>query len=350
MRTLQTLVQHKKQLLRIGVLALAMILSATLLIQPAAAKNTYVINVGDEVLVHNTYATDPTEVLQEAGVTLGEDDLIETTPSEEGAQITIIRGMKITVNYCDKETFHLVSYGETVDALFDRNGIALTENSRVSVALDAETCDGMEIVVNDTIISTEQYTMTLPYSVEYQDTDALKAGTEVVLFQGANGQVRYTAKVTYVNGDEASREILGEEVLTEPVTQIVARGTGDGTGSKTGKPIIGDGVIIDCNGDVLTFTHRDTYVATAYSRTCEGGEITAIGTPTRVGAIAVDPRLIPYGTRMFIVSKDGRYIYGVATAEDCGGSIKGKRIDLFYETRSECLTFGMRDIDVYFLG
>lgn len=336
-------------MVRVGALALVMMVSALLMDQTVLAKNTYVINDGDQTLVHTTYSTDPVDVLDEAGITVSEADIIETTQGEDAAQITVIRGMKVTVDYCGKK-MDFVAYGETVSEFFDRNGIALNENSRVSVALGAKTFDGLAIVVNDTIISTDTYTLAVPYEVEYKQTDALKVGTEVVLSEGVEGQVKYTAKVTYVNGKENQRTVLSEEVLAEPVKKVVAVGTGDGSGSKDQMPIIGNGVIICANGDVLTYTYRDTYVATAYSRTCEGGEITAIGTPTRVGAIAVDPRLIPYGTRMFIVTKDGRYIYGVATAEDCGGSIKGKRIDLFYETRGECIQFGMRDIDVYFLG
>ena len=77
---------------------------------------------------------------------------------------------------------------------------------------------------------------------------------------------------------------------------------------------------------------------------------TAIGTLCRVGAIAVDPKYIPYGTRMFIVSNDGSYIYGLSTAEDCGGAIKENRIDLYFETTSECFKFGRRTCTVYFLG
>ena len=77
--------------------------------------------------------------------------------------------------------------------------------------------------------------------------------------------------------------------------------------------------------------------------------ITATGTQARVGAIAVDPKVIPYGTRMFIVSEDGKYIYGEATAEDCGGLIKGNRIDLYFDTLRECNTFGVRMCQVYFL-
>ena len=60
--------------------------------------------------------------------------------------------------------------------------------------------------------------------------------------------------------------------------------------------------------------------------------------------------MIPYGTRMYIVSNDGRYVYGIATAEDCGSAIKGNRIDLYFDTVAECDRFGIRNCQVYFLG
>ena len=342
--------KHKNSLLlRVSILTLIMILPMMLFTQNVFAKNTYVITDGDQVMVYNTYATDPAAVLDEAGVSVSDTDIIETTYGQESSEITVIRSMTVTLTYCGEE-LELISYGETVEELFDRSGIALNESSQVSVGLNEQTFDGMTVEVKNVIISEDTYTLSVPYETVYQETDALVSGKEVVLVAGENGQTQYTAQVTYVNGEEDSRIVLNEEVVTAPVTQVVAIGVGDGSGSKSAKPVIGDGVIIAPNGDVLTYTHRDTYVATAYCRTDVGGEITAIGTVTRVGAIAVDPSIIPYGTRMFIVTKDGRYIYGVATAEDCGGSIKGKRIDLFYETYAECIQFGMRDIDVYFLG
>ena len=56
------------------------------------------------------------------------------------------------------------------------------------------------------------------------------------------------------------------------------------------------------------------------------------------------------GTRMFIVSDDGQYIYGIATAEDCGGGVKGNHIDLYFDTTYECFQYGVRTCTVYFLG
>ena len=98
---------------------------------------------------------------------------------------------------------------------------------------------------------------------------------------------------------------------------------------------------------MLTYSRVISSLATAY---CDKG-LTATGTQARVGAIAVDPEYIPYGTRMFILSKDGEYIYGIATAEDCGSKehIYGSRIDLHYDTEEECVQFGARMCWVYVL-
>ena len=71
--------------------------------------------------------------------------------------------------------------------------------------------------------------------------------------------------------------------------------------------------------------------------------ITASGTKARPGVVAVDPSVIPLGTRLYVEG------YGFAVAEDTGGAIKGNRIDLFYENRKQALNYGMRKVKVYIL-
>ena len=80
--------------------------------------------------------------------------------------------------------------------------------------------------------------------------------------------------------------------------------------------------------------------ATAYTHT---GNRTATGTVARVGIIAVDPRVIPLGTRVYVEG------YGYATAEDTGGAIKGNRIDIFLNSNAECVNWGRRSVKVYIL-
>ena len=69
-----------------------------------------------------------------------------------------------------------------------------------------------------------------------------------------------------------------------------------------------------------------------------------------MGAIAVDPTVIPLGTKMCVVSNDGQYVYGYCVAEDIGGGIKGNKIDLYFDTYAECWDFGVRMCTVYILG
>ncbi|MDR0859155.1 MAG: 3D domain-containing protein [Oscillospiraceae bacterium] len=89
--------------------------------------------------------------------------------------------------------------------------------------------------------------------------------------------------------------------------------------------------------------------ATAYTTERQENKITATGTIARVGAIAVDPKVIPYGTRLFIAAPDNSWVYGYATAEDCGGAVKNNSVDLFFDTYDECINFGVKTAVVYVL-
>jgi len=92
-------------------------------------------------------------------------------------------------------------------------------------------------------------------------------------------------------------------------------------------------------------------VATAYAPgphdNGKWGSLTHLGTQVRPGIIAVDPRVIPLGSRVYIEFADGRGVYAVA--EDTGGAIKGNRIDIAMRTVSEAYEFGMQKVKVYVL-
>ncbi len=325
---------------------LPLLMAVLLLTQTASAKNTFVITDGSRVLVHTTHASNPKQVLDEAGLQLGRRDRIETQPGAGVSEITVHRGQSVTIHDCG-EILQTVAYSETVRDLLERLGVHLDDGTQLSVSPDATTFDGMELTVSRTVVSTDVYTVPLTYQTIYREVNALPQGEQVVLTEGKEGQMVCTAQVTYVNGAETSRVVLEREITRESVDRVIA--VGAATGEQDSAPVIGDGVIITASGDVLTYTEHRVMEATAYS--CDGAlDYTATGTVARVGEIAVDPKVIPYGTRMYIVSSDGKYIYGVATAEDCGGAVKGNRIDLYFDTTDECWIFGRRKCDVYFLG
>ena len=90
--------------------------------------------------------------------------------------------------------------------------------------------------------------------------------------------------------------------------------------------------------------------ASAYTYGEDGGNVTATGIRPYKGIVAVDPRVIPLGTKLYIETADGSYVYGTAVAADTGSAIKGNKIDLFLESESACNRFGRRTVNVYVLN
>lgn len=333
----------------------AVIFSAALILlltQPVFAQNTYVITDGTRVITYTTTATDLETVLGEVGLELSEDDTYTTQARLGTAEITVHRSQTIHIDLYGSE-LTATSHGETVGELLQRLNISVGENDVVSRPLDDLTFDGLKLRVDQVVTQQQTYTSTIPHGVSSCYDVTLPDGMAEVIAEGVDGEILCTAQVTYVNGQEVSREVLSEQMTIAPVNEVIALGTGQvAAESFTGdEPIITENMIILPTGEVLTYTSVKEFQATAYTHTDAGCDfITATGTTVRVGTVAVDPRYIPYGTRMFIMTSDGSYIYGLAVAEDCGGAIKGDRLDLYMPTYYECIQFGRQNCMVYFLG
>ncbi len=292
-------------------------------------------------------------------VMLSQTAFAKTNGSDEGAVRAAAETPVVNVSAEDVviwyhgQKLRVPTVGETVGQLLSRLELDVAEEDILSHGLDTPVSRGMELRVDNVVVQQETYTATLPRDVTYCNDASIPEGSQEVLIQGRDGEVLRTAQVTYVNGVETTRKIT-EETLTIPsVTEVVAVGTGEAVAAvdPDAMPVIGDGYIILPTGEVLTYTDTVTIRATAYTHTDAGCDmITATGSTVHVGTVAVDPRYIPYGTRMFIVANDGSYIYGVSEAEDCGGAIKGDRMDLYFPTYAECMAFGWRVCTVYLLG
>ena len=340
-----------RRMIRLYLFTLTLILALSLmalLAQTAFAK-TYVITDGDRVVTYTSFATDPAEVLGQAGVSLNEYDTY-TTEAVEGTQtISIRRAQEVTVHY-HGEVMRATTLGETAGELLRRLNLDVSGEDVTSHGLDTQTYDGMVLRVDRIVTLQETYTTTIAHEVYYCNDPAIPKGTQDVLTPGEDGEMLCTAGVTYVNGEESERTVLSQTVTKMPTTEVIGIGTGAQTGEE-GELVIGDGYILLPTGELLTYTRTDTVRATAYTHTDAGCDFTtATGTTVHRGTVAVDPRYIPYGTRMFIMASDGSYVYGIATAEDCGGDIKGDRMDLYLPTFDECMEFGRRRCTIYFLG
>ena len=369
-----------RRLIVVAVLAAAV---GALLSQTVFAQTSYIITDGDRVTVHRSYSSDPYEVLTEAGIELEEEDTYETGYADGMNQITVRRMQMVTVINRGAQSV-IGTYGETTGSLLARMGITPGTGDTLSCSSETQTYDGMTIELVHTETRIEEEDTVVPYPVNYYEDPDLEPDAEIVLVAGQNGLTHVKSEVTYRNGKEVSRVIVQEMVQTKPVTQLVIRGvdrtimeqpadpepaeqaapaasSGTASGSSSsgssssggsrydGSAETSGNVIMTSSGESYTYVDVMTCSATAY--TCEGyvGH-TYSGTLARVGAIAVDPTVIPLGTKMYVVSNDGQYVYGYCVAEDIGGGIKGNKIDLYFDTYAECWDFGVRMCTVYILG
>ena len=240
--------------------------------------------------------------------------------------------------FADGKEEKVQTTGETVSALLKKAGISLSEYDEVYPAADTYITEELTIHVSRVKRSEETVFETVEADTRYVSSDDLVKGESRTVRAPADGQKLCHYEVMPREDGQKTYTLLKEICTVAPVQGLVE---------------VGGGTITTASGETLAYTRVMEVTSIAY--TTEGRKHperarTSTGTIPKVGTVAVDPKKIPYGTKMYIVSADGEsWVYGVATAEDCGGKIKGNRIDLFMTTRSQCLTHGVRKAKVYIL-
>lgn len=154
-----------------------------------------------------------------------------------------------------------------------------------------------------------------------------------------------TLREKYLNDEMVSSQEQGEYITKKPVNATGLVGE-PGAAVSPYEPFAG--VKVDENGAPTNYVA--VYTGMRTSGYCDG-YVTASGRPAQVGHVGVDPREIPYGTKLYIASADGSFVYGYCIAADTGGGIYQDivDIDLFFNSRWECGVLGTRDLVVYVL-
>ena len=193
------------------------------------------------------------------------------------------------------------------------------------------------------ILKYDTVTESVGYETKIIYNENVYEGTKNVIQDGSEGTKEYVYERIYENTNLLSRD-LDKIEYTEPVDEIIEVGT------KKREVATSRGGFRYSKEIVLTATAYDlSYESTGKNPGDPYYGITASGTKARPGTAAVDPNVIPLGTKLYIASTDGSPDYGFATAEDTGGAIKGNRIDLFMEDSKDCYNFGIRPVKVYIL-
>ena len=238
--------------------------------------------------------------------------------------------------------------GTTVSEAVAVADVTLGKADLLSVSADRVVADGLIVSVTRVQFKEYQKTYSIAYTTEVRYTSELRQGASKVLQEGVKGQ----RVVTYIDrledGKVISTEKSEEKVTKQPTNKIILKGT------KVGK-VVSEApwdILLDSAGQPINYKKKLTGKCTAYTTDRgDSGAWTATGQRAQVGIVAVDPRVIPYGTKLWIVSADGKTVYGYAVAGDTGGAARSGKIiaDLFYDTYVECERFGRRTMNVYIL-
>lgn len=286
------------------------------------------------------------DALKACGVAVTANDIVSVPTSAAVSSdmlVDIERKSGVTLK-ADGVTKKIVTGEETVQSLLVSEGITLGEDDIVSPSLTTELTDDMEIVVGRVTYEEVTADEAIPFTETVTKDSSLPRGVTKVDVQGKDGVQTVTRRNMLVDGVVTESTILASEVVSEPVTQVVREGTKDPNGWAT---IESDGTVYDANGNQVVYKKLLSGRCSAYT----GGGITATGAPAAFGRVAVNPNVIPYGTKLFICSPDGKVVYGYAIASDTGGACMRNSIiaDLYYDTLSECYQIGVRTMNVYIL-
>ena len=275
--------------------------------------------------------------------------MVFVTTGGRGYDVTLAADQTVTVRR-NGETQTVQSRKESISSLLERMDIAPSPLETVAVNLAGP---GVEITVEEEIIYYDRVVEEVAFDTVRVANPEMKKGTEQVVQEGVNGVRTSIYEVVFSNGQELSRQFV-EEVDSTAVDQIVEYGTAadatvnsKSTISSVSKNSDGSGTLTLADGSTLDFSAAKSMTATAYTAGYGGADYyTATGTSVRVGTVAVDKRVIPLGTKLYIVTNDG-IVYGTAVAEDTG--VKGDKIDLYFDTYQQCINFGRRGCTVYIL-
>lgn len=315
------------------------------LVLTAIAKD---VQINDDGAVLNTkiYSRTVQGALKEAGIALRTGDEMSCSPEDlvkENPVISIQRAAAVNLSYHGKEEV-VYTTKDTVKEFIEEKQIPIGDENLLIGSLEEPITENMTVTVIPKIYKEVVETEDIEFGIIKKASYNLEQGATRVVSEGETGVKENVYKVLEHDGQILEKVKVAENVVKEPVSKIVEYGT--------------IAVMKTSRGDTFRYKKVIDVRATAYDNSfASNGKnpgdpyygITASGMKARRGVIAVDPKVIPLGTRLYVAAADGSWTYGYCIAGDTGGAIKGNKIDLFFDTAAEVRKFGVRNARVYIL-
>ena len=269
-------------------------------------------------------------VLDEIGITVKDEDTISKNLNENLANsdtVEIRRAIPVLIKVDDVPRLVYTSktnvgdvIKESLQDLGNRYKLdGVTEKTRVSSNMTIKIITQKDVIITEII--------DIPFETKRIENSDLFVGIEHVTQAGSNGTKQVTLKNMYEGTEIVASNEVGTVILKQAIPKMIEVGTKE-------IPTI----------DGYAYIEAVTVTATGYTPFDPGcNNTTALGTPAVRGVVAIDPTVFKYGTKFYIPG------YGIGVAEDCGGAIKGYKIDLCYATQEEAFAWGRRTLTVYII-
>lgn len=328
-------IRSSRAFLALQTVLLVVSLTAVWYFAAGAGALNVTVAAPDREVVLKTRCKTVEDALKEAGLCLSPGDVTVPAVSEpltQGMQIAVCRAQPVFLT-CDGKTQAFMTCVGSVASVLDQACVELGPDDFPRPAMEDEIPSDRRISVVRVAYKEEALEEKLPYGRETRNDASMEAGLTRVYRSGQSGVVKVTYSVRYEDGQEVSRQEIGRDKVKDPSPEIV---------------LVGVVREVSRGGENIRFKKAVEVQSTAYcpcAKCCGAyaNGVTHIGVPATRGVIAVDPRVIPLGTRVYV---DG---YGFALAADTGGAIKGSRIDVCFDTHSEALSWGLKKTKVYIL-
>lgn len=328
-----------------AIFILSLILASITIFTFGMKKTLYVYIDGNEKKI-TTFKTTLKDALSSNGIVIGPKD--KTTIGLDSKiknkdKIYVKKAVNVELEI-DGKKLALKSAEDNVENMIKAEGIKLGNKDKIIPARNYSLKDGLKIAITRVDSKILKEVKPIDYETVSKNDKSLATGETKVIQEGKSGEKLVTTEVTYENGKESSKKVISQVVTKKPVAKIVAKGASER--------------FVASRGGNLNLTNGIRMKATCYTADYEstgkgpgdsGFGITATGTVARrvVGgysSVAVDPRVIPLGTKLYVEG------YGYAIAEDTGGAVKGNVIDLFFDNYADMDRWGSRWVNVYILN
>ena len=325
------------------------------------------INVDDDVKTVKVTGGTVAQALKKAEIDISANDFVTpstgVTLTKDNAKIDISRGVKLYLEKPGTTELVYVPEGTVKDAL-DTVGCELSETGNEGIKQNTQVESGMTLRVDKVFYRTTVITETIEPEVVEEKSDLLSIGETSVKQEGREGKIETAFKEKFVNGELAEKTEDKKIVVQKPKDKIILVGTKNpaeklpqqstsadsdiSSDSDTDSQAEEESVSENIDNTAVPYNSVISGICTAYY---EVNGITATGTIPKVGTVAVNPNVIPYGTRLYIESADGSYVYGYAVAEDTGTACMAGDIivDLYMNSEADCNAFGRQLLNIYIL-